>query len=60
MSAQGGAVTVFAPAGELTMVSAPLMPKWTAFASPLFVTLPADPAQIDAWCRAIAADASVQ
>jgi len=37
-----------------------LMPKWTAFASPLFVSLPADPEQIDTWLRAVAADASVQ
>jgi hypothetical protein len=44
----------------LTTVSPSLMPRWTAFASPLFVSLPADPAQIDTWRRAVAAGASVQ
>lgn len=44
----------------LTTVSSSLMPKWTAFASPLFVSLPAEPEQIDTWLRAVAADASVQ
>lgn len=58
----GGAFKAALAAGVpvLTTVSASLMPKWTAFASPLFVSLPAEPEQIDTWLRAVAADASVQ
>lgn len=42
----------------LTTVSSSLMPKWTAFASQPFASLPADPDEIDAWRHVIAGDAS--
>jgi Protein of unknown function (DUF2478) len=62
-AANSGLADAFAAAIEahvpvLTSVSPAFDAAWAKFAAPLFVALPADPAEIDAWWRAVRAPAS--